>query len=62
MQDHWNGQFVQYYTLYVLYLFYELILFYMFDKIKRQKMMKPIVTRKVTELCDEWSHSNQHDQ
>ena len=45
--------FVQYYyTLYVLYLFMNL--FYMFDKQKETKKKgKRIVTRKVTELCDD---------
>ncbi len=36
---------------------------YTFDKKKETKDEKRnIVTRKVTEWCDEWTHSNQHDQ
>ena len=58
MQDRWNGQFVQYYTLYVLYLVMNL--FYLSDK-KNKRWKRNIVTRKVTELCDEWIRSNQHD-
>ncbi len=59
MQDRWNGEFVQYYTLYMLHL---LDLFYMFDKKRNKRWKRNIVMRKVTELCDEWIQCYQYDQ
>ena len=34
----------------------------MFYKKRNKRWKRNIVTRKVTELCEEWIHSNQHDQ